>query len=197
MQNNVKLLAIRYLPGLVLLGGGWEEGLGRCRCQDPHLKGGKERRTFNICFTIISQWSPSQGRDGLWWRWQLDRGMDLATGLVLPLPGVAVRVRAAWFWLAGTAQCPWELGERCVTLPLAASAPPGLSPSAASLSVSDTPSHHRCGSAVAPSSKALVGDHINMALCVFSSLTAWLGWGWHVGTFSPSGAWCSHVWWDF
>lgn len=39
MQNNVKLLAVRYLLGLVLLGGGWEEGWDAKRCwgQDPHL----------------------------------------------------------------------------------------------------------------------------------------------------------------
>lgn len=195
MQNNVKLLAIRYLPGLVLLGGGWEEGLGRWGCQDPHLKGGKERRTFNICFSVISWWSPSQGRfSGSGGGGSLT-DMDFVTGLVLPLASIAVHVRAAWFWLSGTAQCPWELGERCVTPPLPASAPPGPSPSTASLSVSDT-APPRCGSAVAPSSKALGGDHINMALCVFSSLTAWLGWGQHVGTFSPRGAWWSHAWWD-
>lgn len=52
MQNNVKLLAIRYLPGSVLLGGGWEEGLGRCWCQDLHIKGGKEGRAFDNCSSI-------------------------------------------------------------------------------------------------------------------------------------------------
>lgn len=52
MQNNVKLLAIRYLPGLVLLGGGWEEGLGRWGCQDPQLKGGKERRNLTSALVL-------------------------------------------------------------------------------------------------------------------------------------------------
>lgn len=52
MQNNVKLLAVRYLPGSVLLGGTGKGGPERCWCQDLHLKGDKEGRAFNSCFSI-------------------------------------------------------------------------------------------------------------------------------------------------
>lgn len=105
MQNNVKLLAIRYLPGSVLLGGGWEEGPRRC--QDLQLKGGKEGR--GSAAALVSQWPPSRGRDRLRWRWQLECGMDFVTGLGLPPPAITVQVRAAWFRLAGTTQHHWEL----------------------------------------------------------------------------------------
>lgn len=62
MQNNVKLLAIRYLPGSVLLGGGWEGGPGRCWCQDPHLKGDKKGRAFDSCFSIAVVCSPGKAQ---------------------------------------------------------------------------------------------------------------------------------------
>lgn len=101
---------------------------------------------------------------------------------LLPLP---FRSKAAWFGLAGTAQCHGEMGEQRAIPPLTVSAAPGLSSSTACLWVSDTPSPAGVGAVVALSSKNLAGEAgnpvVGTAAGAFSSLAAWLLWVKDVG----------------
>lgn len=155
MQNNVKLLAVRYLPGLVLLGGtGKKGGPRRCWCQDLHLRLGKEGRMVLVSILGLSV-TPGLG---------FVSSYHCCSG-----PSSLVLAGRCCTALLAAGRMMWSVSP-CL------SAAPSLSLSTASHSVPDTPSHHRCGAAATPpvSTWKVVLGTWPYKHGLFSSLNAWL-----------------------
>lgn len=179
MQNNGTLLAVRYLPGSVLLGGGWERG-SWCWCQDLHLKGGKEGREFNSCFsvTVVS----ILGR--------AECGLSVTPVLWLSPPAVAGWSKQPCFgWqVLHNASGSWEDDVESLPLTLCSSKsqPSNSIPFCACHPF--PPQLWGCCHPPARTWEVVLGVWLYKH-GLFITLTAWLVWGQLVGTFSLSAAW--------
>lgn len=95
----------------MLLGGGWEEGAGRCRWQDAHLRGAKEGRAFNSCFSVTVVSSLSREMNGLWWWRQLAVAWILWLGWGCLLLTLLFRSEQSGLGWQALHRCHWALGE--------------------------------------------------------------------------------------